>query len=83
MDNYVRIYLQDQPPLMSQISMKSTQELLPPEKFIRIHKSFIVPVHRIASSTQKEVLLYNGTRIPVGRSYSKELKTIEQMPQTE
>lgn len=83
MDNYVRIHLQDQAPLMSQISMKSTQELLPPEKFIRIHKSFIVPIHRIASYTQKEVLLYNGTKVPVGRNYSKELKSLVNLAQSE
>lgn len=54
--------------------MKNLQELLPAKKFIRVHKSFIVPVHRIASYTSKEIVLYNGTKIPVGRSYSKEFK---------
>ncbi len=74
MDNYVRIHLTDQPTLTSQMSMKTLQELLPEGKFVRVHKSFVVPVHRIASYTSKEVILYNGTRIPVGRSYSKYLK---------
>lgn len=78
MDNYVRFYLQGQSPLMSQISMKSVQELLPEEKFIRIHKSFIVPVHRIARYTSKEIILYDGTKIPIGRSYSKKLNDKEQ-----
>ena len=72
--NYIRIHLAEHQCLMSQTSMKSIQELLPAEKFIRVHKSFIVPVHRIASYTSKEITLYNGTKIPVGRSYSKELK---------
>ena len=74
MGNYIRIHLAEHQCLMSQTSMKSIQELLPAEKFIRVHKSFIVPVHRIASYTSKEITLYNGTKIPVGRSYSKELK---------
>lgn len=74
MDNYVRIHLTEHQSLMSQTSMKSIQELLPAEKFIRVHKSFIVPAHRIASYTSKEITLYNGTKIPVGRSYSQNLK---------
>ncbi|WP_294598474.1 MULTISPECIES: LytTR family transcriptional regulator DNA-binding domain-containing protein [Bacteroidaceae] len=45
---------------------------------MRVHKSFVVPVHRIASYTSKEVILYNRTRIPVGRSYSKCLKDKKQ-----
>lgn len=74
MDNYVRIHLTDQPTLTSQMSMKTLQELLPEGKFVRVHKSFVVPVHRIASYTSKEVILYNGIKIPVGRNYSKCLK---------
>lgn len=74
MDNYIRIHLANRQCIMSQTSMKNLQELLPTEKFIRVHKSFIVPVHRIASYTSKEIVLYNGTKIPVGRSYSKEFK---------
>lgn len=77
MDNYVRIHLTERQSLMSQTSLKSVQELLPAEKFIRVHKSFIVPVHRIASSTSKEITLYDGTKIPVGRSFSKELKLFQ------
>ena len=76
MDNYVRIYLTERQCLMSQTSMKNVQELLPEGKFVRVHKSFLVPVHRISSYTSKEITLYGGIRIPVGRSYSKELKLI-------
>lgn len=78
MDNYIRFHLSGRPCLMSQTSMKSIQELLPEEKFIRVHKSFIVPVYRIANYTSKEITLYDGTRIPVGRNYSKALKDKEQ-----
>lgn len=71
MDNYVRIHLIGQPAVMPQIGLKNIQELLPEGKFIRIHKSYIVPQHRIASYTSKDVVLYDGTKIPIGRSYSK------------
>lgn len=77
MDNYIRVHLVDSPPLMSQISMKSIQELLPSDKFIRIHKSYIVPVHRIASYNSRQLTLFNGSEIPVGRSYSQELRKLK------
>lgn len=77
MDNYVRIYQTDRQCLMSQTSMKNIQQLLPEGKFVRVHKSFIVPLHRIASYTSKEIILHNGTHIPIGRSYSKEFKMLQ------
>lgn len=77
MDNYIRVHLVDSPPLMSQISMKSIQELLPGDKFIHIHKSYIVPVHRIASYNSRQLTLFNGSEIPVGRSYSQELRKLK------
>lgn len=76
MDNYVRFHLHAQHPLMSQLSMKKLQELLPDKKFIRIHKSFIVPIHRIASFTNKNITLYDGTTLPVGRLYLKDMSGV-------
>lgn len=77
MDNYIRVHLTDRTALMSQVSMKSIQELLPANRFIRIHKSYIVPAHRITSYNSKQITLYNGCCLPVGRSYSQELRKIK------
>ena len=44
--------------------------VLPEGRFLRVHKSFIVPVHRIASRTSREIVLTPEARIPVGRSYA-------------
>lgn len=48
-NNYVRFHIVDARPILSQMSMKNIMDLLPADKFIRVHKSFIVPRHRIAS----------------------------------
>lgn len=69
MDNYMRVHLAGQKAVMAQITMKSIQELLPYDKFIRVHKSFIVPIHRISAYMNKQIVLYDGTIIPRGRSY--------------
>lgn len=73
MDNYIRIHLMYKPPIMSQISMKSLQEMLPENEFLRVHKSFIVPTHRINSYTSKQIRLSDGRIIPVGRTYHKDI----------
>lgn len=71
MGNYIRVHLMYKQPIMSQMSMKNLQELLPENNFIRIHKSYIVPSSRICSYTSKQVVLTDGKTIPVGRSYYK------------
>lgn len=72
LDNYARFHLQGESPLMSQVSLKKLQELLPSDEFVRIHKSFIVPLYRVASYNSKEVILNDGTLLPIGRNYWKD-----------
>lgn len=74
-NNYVRFHIVDARPILSQMSMKSIMDLLPADKFIRVHKSFIVPRHRIASYSRTQVVLYNqDITIPVGRAYADALR---------
>lgn len=74
-NNYVRFHIVDARPILSQMSMKSIMDLLPADKFIRVHKSFIVPRHRIASYSRMQVVLYNqDITIPVGRTYADALR---------
>ena len=41
--DYVKIYLEDEPhPILSLLSLKSLEEMLPDSRFIRVHRSFIV-----------------------------------------
>lgn len=53
-------------------SLKSIEESLPPEKFIRIHKSYIVPIARIKNLDGNQVLI-GDKLLPVGRSYKDEM----------
>ncbi len=45
-----------------------TEELLPSGEFLRIHRSYIVPLNRI-ESYHPNYLVINGTQIPIGRNY--------------
>lgn len=61
---------------LTHLTMVSLLDLLPPEKFIRIHRSFIVQLSHIKSITKKEVLLHEYV-IPIGENYKKNLTGIE------
>lgn len=54
-------------------TLKSIEESLRPYKFMRIHKSYIVPLSKISQYNGKCVLI-NNTEIPVGSSYREGLK---------
>ena len=74
-NNYACIHLDHQDDLVSQITMKALLEQLPEGKFVRIHRSFIVPVHRIESKKATTVKLMGvDTPLPVGRAHKENLK---------
>lgn len=71
MDNYVKIYTMDARPVVSQMNLKKILRLLPEEEFVRVHKSYIVPIRKIAGFTKKYLMLtYKSIEIPIGRSYA-------------
>lgn len=54
-------------------TLKSIEEVLAPYDFKRIHKSYIVPLHKISQYNGKYVLV-DHTEIPVGSNYRDGLK---------
>jgi DNA-binding LytR/AlgR family response regulator len=53
-------------------SLKSLEEQLPREKFIRVHKSYIVSIDNISEIEQLNVTVA-GQKIPIGGSYRESL----------
>lgn len=71
MDNYVKVYRSGLPTVISQITMKEMETLLPSDRFIRVHRSFIVSLHAIDKFSNRQIFLKNFDRhIPVGRTYT-------------
>jgi hypothetical protein len=74
-NNYACLHLDHQDDVVSQITMKALLEMLPEGKFVRIHRSYIVPVHRIESKKATSVKLVGvETPLPVGRAHKENLK---------
>ena len=58
---------------ISRETMAHLMEILPKDKFIHIHRQFIVPLAKIESISGNTVSL-SDKELPVGRSYRKDLK---------
>ncbi|MCA1761464.1 MAG: LytTR family transcriptional regulator DNA-binding domain-containing protein [Cryomorphaceae bacterium] len=55
-------------------TMKDIEKKLPSEEFIRVHRSFIVGINKIAAIEQPNLILENDKKvIPIGGSYKDEL----------
>lgn len=71
MDDYLRIHLQYKTPLLVRMTMKAILSQLPPARFIRVHRSYIVNLAGILNIRNKTIYL-EGREIPIGVSYEKE-----------
>ncbi|MDE6381575.1 MAG: LytTR family transcriptional regulator DNA-binding domain-containing protein, partial [Muribaculaceae bacterium] len=70
MDNYVKVFRRGLPMVLSQITMKEMEVMLPSGRFIRVHRSYIVSLNAIDKFSNRKIFLHNIDRvIPVGRKY--------------
>lgn len=76
LDDYLKIHLDKQKTVVARMTLKNLLEMLPTDKFVRVHRSFIVPVKRIETINKKNIVLA-GINIPVGTSYAENLKKIK------
>ena len=68
-NEYVRIFTEDQKPVMSLISMKLLEEKLPSGKFMRVHRSYMVNLSKITAVANNRIIFGKDTYIPIGNQY--------------
>lgn len=67
--DYVKIYLEGEvQPVVSLMSMKSLEDLLPASDFIRVHRSYIVRMDKI-KIVERNRIVFGKEYIPVSDSY--------------
>jgi len=71
--DYVKIYTDGRRPVLSLLTMKGLAETLPAERFLRIHKSFIVAIDRISTISRNRVMI-GDKWIPVGENYRESFR---------
>jgi len=69
MHEYVRIHLTMDKPVMTLLSLKAIAELLPKERFMRVHRSFIVNKEKIKIVERNRIIFDNNTYVPVSDQY--------------
>ncbi len=67
-DDYIRIHVDTGKSIYTLMSLKSMLEKLPENEFIRVHRSYIVPINRIQRVFNQQIQLGNKD-IPIGKSY--------------
>ena len=68
-NEYIKIYLDNAEKITTLLRLKSIMEQLNPQKFMRIHRSFIINLTKIKAVERSRVFLDNKLYIPVGDQY--------------
>lgn len=71
LENYVKIFT-DSKMYVAYLTFKSLEEYLPPSKFIRVHKSYIVALQKI-ENLGNEMIKIGSYDIPLSRNFRAEV----------
>jgi DNA-binding LytR/AlgR family response regulator len=69
MSEYIRIHLTNSKPVMTLLSMKSVAEILPSDRFMRVHRSYIVNLTMISVIERNRIIFDGNVYIPVSEQY--------------
>ena len=68
---YIRIYLDNDKPIMTLLSMKALEERLPADRFMRVHRSYLVNRTKITAVANNRIIIGKETYIPIGNQYKE------------
>ena len=75
MHEYISFNLEGSKPVMTLMSLKSIEEQLPPDRFLRVHRSFIVNLSKITVIERNRIVFDGKVYIPVGEQYKAGLQS--------
>lgn len=74
--SYTLIYLESGKKILSSRTLKSYDTALPAHLFMRIHRSYIIPMKRVQTIyNNPSAVLINNEQLPVSKNYKPLLKT--------
>jgi len=69
--DYVKLYIESSnKPIVFHSTMKSLEEKLPTDRFMRIHRSYIVGLDKI-KTIERDRILFGKERIPISKQYKE------------
>jgi DNA-binding LytR/AlgR family response regulator len=75
MSEYIKIHLTDNKAVMTLLSMKAIEEQLPSDRFMRVHRSYIVNLSRISVIERSRIVFDGKVYIPVSEQYKTAFQT--------
>ncbi len=70
LEDYIKIHILNAKPVLTLMPLKKVLGKLPPEKFRRIHRSYIVAVDKVKSILNRKVKLVSSAELPISDSYT-------------
>lgn len=71
--DYIKIFIANATrPIITRMSLKSIEEKLPGDRFVRVHKSYIVSVEKIVSIRKGKISI-NNVQVPISEHYKENL----------
>ena len=72
--DYVKVFLQNEPkPILSINSLKSMEAKLPENKFMRVHRSYIVNLEKV-ETIERSRIVFGKVYIPVSEQYKEKFQ---------
>jgi two-component system LytT family response regulator len=70
MSEYMRIHLEGiSRPIITLLTMHRLEEILPSDRFLRVHRSYIVNMEKVSEVSRLRIVFGKDTYIPVGEQY--------------
>ncbi len=69
MSEYIRIHLTNGKPVMTLLGMKAIEDKLPSDRFMRVHRSYIVNLTKISVIERNRIIFDGSVYIPVSDQY--------------
>ena len=66
--DYIRIQTEDGQGILTLMSMKSIEDFLPADTFVRVHRSYIVNLNKI-KTIERNRIIFGKVYIPISDSY--------------
>jgi len=71
---YIKIHLINSAPVMTQLSMKAIEEQIPSDRFMRVHRSYIVNLKKISVIERNRIVFDGKVYIPVSDQYKEKFQ---------
>jgi DNA-binding LytR/AlgR family response regulator len=75
LDDYLKIHLPEQKVVVTRMTMKNMMTELAHSEFVRVHKSFIVPMKKI-EKVRNRIIFIGNREVPIGNSYEEEFMKV-------